>query len=183
MMCFQLAVRHRWLNKPLMTAMHLSYCFMMASLVAQTVKRLPTMQETQVRFLGREDPRRRKWQSTPALLPGKSHQWRSLTGHSPWGHEESDTTERLHFLFFLFMMLHVDVVKGLNMEWDTYNERTWLESGKLNLEETENPKTYLKYVQGPKKYTCYISCTLRNILHVHLFGISRASFNTACDLL
>ena len=28
----------------------------MASLVAQTVKRLPTMWETWVRFLGREDP-------------------------------------------------------------------------------------------------------------------------------
>ena len=27
-----------------------------ASLVAQTVKRLPAMRETQVRFLGREDP-------------------------------------------------------------------------------------------------------------------------------
>ena len=38
---------------------------------------------------------RRKWQSTPALLPGKSHGWRSLLGYSPWGHKESDTTERL----------------------------------------------------------------------------------------
>ena len=28
----------------------------MTSLVAQTVKRLPAMQETRVRFLGREDP-------------------------------------------------------------------------------------------------------------------------------
>ena len=28
----------------------------MASLVAQTVKRLPTMWETRVQFLGREDP-------------------------------------------------------------------------------------------------------------------------------
>ena len=28
----------------------------MASLVAQTVKRLPAMQETRVRFLGQEDP-------------------------------------------------------------------------------------------------------------------------------
>ena len=34
---------------------------------------------------------------TPVLLPGKSHRWRSLVGCSPWGHEESDTTERLHF--------------------------------------------------------------------------------------
>ena len=31
-------------------------CFPGASLVAQRVKRLPAMQETRVRFLGREDP-------------------------------------------------------------------------------------------------------------------------------
>ena len=35
----------------------------------------------------------------PVLLPGKSHGQRSLVGCSPWGHEESDTTERLHFHF------------------------------------------------------------------------------------
>ena len=29
--------------------------------------------------------RRRQWHPTPALLPGKSHGWRSLVGHSPWG--------------------------------------------------------------------------------------------------
>jgi len=45
--------------------------------------------------------RRRQWQLTPVLLPGKSHGWRSLVGCSPWGHEESDTTERLHFHFSL----------------------------------------------------------------------------------
>ena len=37
---------------------------------------------------------------TPVLLPGKSHGWRSLVGCSPWGHKESDMTERLHFHFF-----------------------------------------------------------------------------------
>ena len=37
--------------------------------------------------------RRRQWQPTPVLLPGKSHGWRSLVGCSPWGLEESDTTE------------------------------------------------------------------------------------------
>ena len=42
----------------------------LASLVAQTIKRLPAMQETQVRSLGREDPWRRKWQPTPVSLPG-----------------------------------------------------------------------------------------------------------------
>ena len=42
---------------------------------------------------------RRQWQPTPVLLPGKSHGWRSLLGYSPWGQEESDLTERLHFHF------------------------------------------------------------------------------------
>ena len=45
--------------------------------------------------------RRRQWHPTPVLLPGKSHGRRSLGGCSPWGHEESDTTERLHFHFSL----------------------------------------------------------------------------------
>ena len=40
---------------------------------------------------------RRQWQPTPVLLPGKSHGWKSLVGCSPWGREESDMTERLHF--------------------------------------------------------------------------------------
>ena len=40
---------------------------------------------------------RRRWHPTPVLLPGKSHGRRSLVGCSPWGREESDTTERLPF--------------------------------------------------------------------------------------
>ena len=45
--------------------------------------------------------RRRQWHPTPVLLPGKSHRRRSLVGCSPWGREESDITERLHFHFSL----------------------------------------------------------------------------------
>jgi len=45
------------------------------SLVAQMVKRLSTMRETQVQSLGLMDP-----------------------GYSPWSRKESDTTERLHLL-------------------------------------------------------------------------------------
>ena len=41
------------------------------------------------------------WHPTPVLLPGKSHGRRSLEGCSPWGCEESDRTERLHFHFSL----------------------------------------------------------------------------------
>ena len=39
----------------------------------------------------------RQWHPTPVLLPGKSHGWRSLVGHSPWGRKESYATEWLHF--------------------------------------------------------------------------------------
>ena len=42
-----------------------------------------------------------QWQSTPVLLPGKSHGQQSLVGYSAWGHEESDTTDGLHFHFSL----------------------------------------------------------------------------------
>ena len=45
--------------------------------------------------------RRRQCHPTPVLLPGKSHGRRNLVGSSPWGHEESGTTERLHFHFSL----------------------------------------------------------------------------------
>ena len=44
---------------------------------------------------------RRQWHPTPVLLPGKSHGRRGLVGCSPWGCQESDTTERLHFHFSL----------------------------------------------------------------------------------
>ena len=41
---------------------------------------------------------RRKWQPVPIFLPGKFHGQRSLAGYSPWGCEESETTEcaRMH---------------------------------------------------------------------------------------
>ena len=45
--------------------------------------------------------RRRQWHPTPVLLPGKSHGRRGLVGCRPWGREESDMTERLHFHFSL----------------------------------------------------------------------------------
>ena len=43
------------------------------------------------------------WQAMapPVLLPGESHGRRSLVSCSPWGPEESDMTERLHFHFSL----------------------------------------------------------------------------------
>ena len=60
-----------------------------APLMAQTVKHLPAMLETWVRFLDQEDPLEKEMASTAAVLPGKRHRRRSLAGYSPWGHKES----------------------------------------------------------------------------------------------
>ena len=88
-------------------------------LVAQTVKRLSTVRETRVRARGWEDPWRRKWQSTPVLLPGKSHGQRSLVGYSPWGRKESDTTEQLHFTHFnhvhFFLLFEVQLIYNIEL--------------------------------------------------------------------
>ena len=53
----------------------------------------------------RKIPRRRKRQSTTVLLPGESHDERSLVGYSPWGHKESDMTERLTLSLFFHMLI------------------------------------------------------------------------------
>ena len=54
--------------------------------MAQMVKNMPEMQETQVQSLGWEDPLEKG-------MPGESHGQRSLAGYSPWGRKELDTTE------------------------------------------------------------------------------------------
>ena len=63
-----------------------------SSLVAQTVKNPPAMQETWVPSLGWEDPLDKGMATTPVFWPGEFHGQRSLTGYIPWGHKEWDTT-------------------------------------------------------------------------------------------
>ena len=51
--------------------------------MAQTVKNLPAVQETQVQSLGQEDPLEEEMATTTIFLPGKSHGQRSLVSYSP----------------------------------------------------------------------------------------------------
>ena len=70
-----------------------------ASFTAQLVKNPPAMWETWVQSLGWEDPWRRARLPIPVFWPREFHGL-----YSPWGHKESDMTERLaerlklHFL-------------------------------------------------------------------------------------
>ena len=70
-----------------------------ASLVVQTVKRLPTMRETCVQSLGREDPLEKEMATHSSTLA-----WKTLLTEEPGrlqsvGCKESDPTEWLHFHF------------------------------------------------------------------------------------
>ena len=64
--------------------------------MAQTVKCLQCVRPRFNPWVGKISWRR-KWQPTPVFLPGISLGQRNLVGYSPWGHKESDMTERLHF--------------------------------------------------------------------------------------
>ena len=68
-----------------------------SSLMAQMVKHLPVMKETWILSLGREDLLEKEMATTPVLLSGKFHRWRSLVGYSPWGCIESDTTKQFQY--------------------------------------------------------------------------------------
>ena len=62
------------------------------------VKHLPAMRETRVQSLGGEDPPEKGMATHSSILAWRIPWTRSLVGYSPWGHKESDTTERLNKL-------------------------------------------------------------------------------------
>ena len=103
-----------------------------ASLVVQTVKRLPAMQETQVQFLGQEDPLEKEMETHSSILA-----WRSpwtmepgglqSIGSQRVGHDRSDLHTYTHththtqriWLFWLWASLVAQRVKCLPTMWET----------------------------------------------------------------
>ena len=68
--------------------------------MAQTVKRLSTMRETWVQYLGWEDPLEKEMAIHSSTIAWKIP-WTEEPGRlQSIGHNESDTTEQLHFHFF-----------------------------------------------------------------------------------
>ena len=67
--------------------------------MAQRLK--PAMQETQVRSLDRVDPLEKEMATHSSNLAWRIPWRRNLVGYSLQGRKESDTTEQLHFYFFI----------------------------------------------------------------------------------
>ena len=55
-----------------------------ASLVAQIVKNLLPMQETQIQSVGQEDALEKEMATRSSILAWRIHGQRSLAGYSPW---------------------------------------------------------------------------------------------------
>ena len=52
-------------------------------------------------------PWSRKWQPGPVFLPGQFHRQMSLVVYSPWGHKESDVTERLSTWIYVYIYIYM----------------------------------------------------------------------------
>ena len=62
------------------------------------VKRLPAMRETCVQSRGRADPPEKEMATHSSVLAWQIPWTEEPAGYSPWGCNESDTTERLHLV-------------------------------------------------------------------------------------
>ena len=123
---------------------------MQASLVAQLIKNLPAMQDTQVRSLGWEDTLEKEMATHSVFLPGKSHGQRSLEGYSPCGCKSRTQLSALFFFkcfSFLFLQRHqtgkgdkhIFMLPALNSYWNYYvlnalqNEMNPGDTSKINV--------------------------------------------------
>ena len=78
-------------------------------MVAQMVKNLPAMLETQVPSLGWEDPLEKGMATHSSILAWRIPQ-RSLVGYSPWSWKESDMTEACFQDFFSRLLVHANKI-------------------------------------------------------------------------
>ena len=93
-----------------MVPIYVTYDYVQASLLAQTVKNLSAMRETQVRPLGQEDALEKGMVIHSSILS-----WRIpwTEEYSPWGRKESDTTEQLTLWLSLYDCITLEKLLSL----------------------------------------------------------------------
>ena len=77
-----------------------------ASLVAQMIKNLPTIWETQIQALVWEDVLEKGVATHSSILAWRIPRTEKLVGYSPWGHKQLDMCERLTLSRFHFSHIH-----------------------------------------------------------------------------
>ena len=108
--CNEKSITEGKLGNEILLKMHLNNQWIKEEITRESRKYLKKLKTRQTQTYGRQQKQLRghciavntyRSHPTPVLLPGKSHARRSLVGCSPWGLEESDMAERLHFHFSL----------------------------------------------------------------------------------
>ena len=84
------------------------------------VKNLPTMQETGVWSLDRENPLEKGMATHSSILAWRNQWTEGLVGYSPWGHTELDMTE---WLTLSLRPLPIPLVILLNKTFSTFSLR------------------------------------------------------------
>ena len=94
--------------------------------MAQTVNCLPTMWQTRVWSLGREDPLAKEISTHSSNLAWKIP-WTEETGSfpNPGGHKESDMTERLNFHFHLNYAHCIYLLVNWSINWKIPMSMIW----------------------------------------------------------
>ena len=72
-----------------------------------------------------KSPWRREWVPTTVFFSGKLHGKRSLAGSSPWGHKESDMTERL---LLSLCTKHTNLYSETLRVWEGSQSQLYLET-------------------------------------------------------
>ena len=99
------------------------FCGQLASLVAQTVKKLPAMQETQVWSLGQEGPLDNEMATHSRIFAWRIPWTEDPGGLYPWGQKELEATEWLTLHFSLVDNVQNMEIMGENMHLKTAQSR------------------------------------------------------------
>ena len=74
-------------------------------LALMRIQNLSAVWDTQLQFLGQEDPLEKGMATHSSMLTWKIP-WRSLADYSPWGHKELDMTKQLTFPLFIHFQIY-----------------------------------------------------------------------------
>ena len=93
------------------------------------VKHLPTMQETGVQSLGREDLLEKEMATHSSTLAWRIPWTEDLAGYSPWGHKESGMTNtftvlihRRQFAFLPSFPLYLQLPNSWTSGWNIFHQ-------------------------------------------------------------
>ena len=138
-----------------------------ASLLAEKVKNAPAMRETWVRSLGWKDPLEKKMATHSSMLVWEIPRTEGLVGYSPWGHRESDMTERLSLFTIIIAILQI---KKMRHGMDCLSHREWVFPSKWGnsnawkvLHATDSQTPQIQHVQQEGQSVRRRNCERRQI--------------------